>query len=145
MSRRFGSDDDEMQQARARHEQRNQQDWAHDRAQSEEMWIQTERARKMETERGRTRPAGNWQFRVLNNAAGDLTGWRVELNQRLIGMMVLSGDDIQVISAADNPEDPDATEIMAAFIKLYPDPSQRRRLPEGQRVLAPSNRTIRYK
>ncbi len=108
------------------------------------MWIRSERARKTEAERGRTRPSGHWQFKALSNqATGELTGWRVEFEHRLVGMLVLAGDDIQVISGADSPEDPDATEIMAAFIKLYPTGYQR--LPAGQRTLPASNRTIRYK
>ncbi len=132
MSRLRGDADDEMAAAQRRHAARDAEDWRKDRAASEEMWIQGERARKME--RGHNRPSGNWRFTQILNAYRELTGWRVELNQRLIGLIVIRGNDLAVISAADNPEEPDATEIMAAFIKLYPDPSARS-LPEPRREL----------
>lgn len=135
MSRRFGAEmDDEMAAAQRRHAARDAVEWRKDQAESNEMWIQNERARKMQ--RGHDRPQGLWRFEQLLNTAGDLTGWRVELDGRLVGLCVIRGDDIAVIAAGEDPESPDTTEIMAAFIKLYPGGVREvRSLYRGQRVL----------
>ncbi len=136
---RFGNEDDEMNARRRKYEQEQAVEWRKDQAEANEMWIQGERARKMERQReGGARPAGHWRFEQLLNTAGYIVGWRVSLDGRLVGMCVLQGDDIAVIAAADSVDDPDTTEIMAAFIKLYPGGAgeakalraQQRALPE---------------
>ncbi len=126
----MSSREDEL--AAARREMRSTPDFKRDQAESEEMWIQRERARKLEE--GHRRPSGHWRFEQIINERGDLVGWTVTFEGKRAGLLVLRGDDIQVFSAADSPNDPDATEIMAAFIKLYPDPHAQR-LPSGRRAL----------
>ena len=77
----------------------------------------------------RVRPSGHWQFTaLLNSRTRQPTGWRVELDGKLVGMMVIAQNDIQVLSTSSDdpmgdPTAPTPHEIMAAFIKLYPDPS----------------------
>lgn len=77
--------------------------------------------------------SGHWRFIELLNSSGETSGWRVELNGKIAGVLLLRGDDVNVISASsdrDDPNDPTAIEIMAAFVKLYPtrpEPRGRRR------------------
>lgn len=80
---------------------------------------------------GRARPSGNWRFEQLLNTSRQLIGWRVELDGRIAGMMVLQGEDIQVISTSSDHDAsaPNGMEIMAAFVKLYPDPRARQLPP----------------
>jgi hypothetical protein len=68
---------------------------------------------------GARRPSeeGTWRFVDIPNASGGISGWKVELNGRNVGTVVLSGNDLHVITGGDvNP-----TDIMAALLKLYPN------------------------
>ncbi len=88
----------------------------------------------------RPHASGHWRFEQLLNTRGELTGWRVELDGKIVGMLVLHDNDIGVISTSADEDAlaPSPRDIMAAFIKLYPDPRARalpaggrRQLPEG--------------
>ncbi len=122
MSRFHGEQEDDVRKGR---ERAMKEQARHDRegAESEARYIARRDAGVM-----RTRPSGHWQFsEITNSRTGEVTGWQVDLNGRICGLLILKENDIAVISTATSdpttdPNSPGPMDIMAAFIKLYPDP-----------------------
>jgi len=81
------------------------------------------------TEFPRVRPSGYWKFEQMLSESGNLVGWNVTLDGNRVAMLALVRDDIHVFVTGDDFNAPTPAEIMAAFVKLYPDPSVARALP----------------
>ncbi len=128
MSRHFrGEAEDDARKGRERAAQ-EQADYdrvgAQEYAQNRSSWYRDESLR--------VSASGNWRFEQIRSESGRLTGWSVTLNGGPIGLLVIRGDDIMVFSTSKDEDSAAVSpaEIMAAFIKLYPDPHVARSLPD---------------
>ncbi len=83
---------------------------------------------------------GIWRFTQIYSESGQLTGWNATLNGSTVGLLVIRFDDILVFSTSkdEDASAPAPSEIMAAFIKLYPDPRVTRALPARAQRQLPS-------
>lgn len=136
---RFAGDEDEMAQAKARH-QANEAKWhREDQQASERMWRDNERRRRAQAadarrEGGTIEPAGDWFFHELLNTDGGLIGFRAGYRGELVGMLVLQNGDLVAIAAGDATDaSPGGREIMVAFLRLYP--RHPKLVAAGQRML----------
>lgn len=134
MTRRFGAEHDEVQAAMERHAAEDAKGWREDQRDTEMMWRTNERRRQAEA--GARRPHGHFQFTELRNENGGTVGWNAKFNNHPAGMLILhpaSGDLICLASGDSSQDSPSATDILAAFIHLYP--AQRSNLPPGHPLL----------
>jgi len=121
-----GEEDDEMHRARAKHAADEARWHREDQAVGEKMWRDKERARQHAARGGR--PRGAWNFVELLNTEGVLTGWRVELNEKLEGILILRDGDLIALASGDAERgDPGPEEILAEFLQVHPHHVQVRR------------------
>lgn len=150
---RFGSDEgDEMREARRKAaEDQRRYDIEGDRA------YERDRASWLKDEELAFKHNGYWRFEEITNTHGSTIGWRVTLDDKLVGIVMVRGEELTVLSTTrdagalrrggvENPDrarllnEPNPEEIMAAFIKLYPTiESRQERLAPRQRALPSEN------
>ncbi len=151
--RHYGNDEHpEVAAAMRRHAEEEQRRFLQDQKDSDRRWVEFERNREMEAAQIRKRPSGHWLFEEILNSSGGLIGWNVRLDNRSVGILLLRGDDIVVLSTSTDHEmlrrlkaprsadEPYPEDIMAAFLKLYPGGAREAAgLPRGQRQLPAEN------
>ena len=96
-----------------------------------EKWeYETQLEARAEPEPLRAHASGYWRFTQILNTSGDGQGWKVTLDGKSAGVVMIRGRDLVVFSTTmDSSErrragitgaDPTPEDIMAAFLKLYP-------------------------
>ena len=62
--------------------------------------------------------SGTWDFRVIRNDGGQVTGWNVFFDGALAGLLVLHGENLTafVTSREEDESAPSADQIMVAFL-----------------------------
>lgn len=121
--RNFRGEEDEMAAAKARHAQRDAEEYREDKVRSENQWRAGERRRRdaARASASSLRPPGpSWLFTELNDIYGNIDGWRVDYGGELQGMLIIRNGDLLAFAAGDSLTSPGPEEILEAFLHLYP-------------------------